>query len=133
MTAFVPSADTFPAVPPRWARAIAALVEGRKAPTAATAGSCSLRTLRRWQADPRFAAALHSARNAAFGESLAELRLASNDAIGVLHALMRPSFPPDVRLAAAKAVLAHALRANEQLEIERRLAAIEARRAETTE
>jgi hypothetical protein len=113
--------------------AIAALVEGKPVAKAAAAAGVLESTLYRWRQDPAFQKALQRAEDAAFAATLAALRRAGAQAVAVCVELMRPApAAPDarvparaLRLRAAGLVLGHLLKSNEDLDLERRLAALE--------
>jgi hypothetical protein len=108
------------------AAAVAALVA---APSIAEAGrrvNLSERTLRRWLQDATFRAELAKAQRAAFGDGLATLRAGFPQAVATLRALRGKDTPATVRVRAASAIIALALRATELFEFERRLANLEA-------
>jgi predicted metal-dependent phosphoesterase TrpH len=109
--------------------AIAALVAGKALPAAAAAATVTVRTLHRWRQDPAFDAELGRARDAAFAETLATLRAASGEAVAACRTLLKatPGRTEETRLAAARAILALALKAHEAVGIEERLRALEAR------
>ncbi len=107
--------------------AVAALVAGRSIAQAASAAHVTPRTLLRWRGEPAFDAALRKARDAAFAETLAAVRRAASSAVATAEALLKPAHKAEVRIAAARALLAISLRANEAISIEERLAALEAK------
>jgi hypothetical protein len=113
---------------PRQEIAITALVAGKTNGQAAKAAHVDAKTLFRWRTEDRaFMAGLRSARDEAFTEALASLRRVTTAAVATCETLMRAPNEPTVRLAAARVVLAVALRSNEQVSVEDRLRALEER------
>jgi hypothetical protein len=112
---------------PRQMRAIVALIGGKSIASAAAAASVSPRTLHTWRSDPTFATALQRARDEAFREALETLRRVAATAVATCEGLMAVKSDANVRLAAARTVLQVALRSHEQVVIEQRLAALEAK------
>ena len=90
----------------------------------ASGGVCAA-TIRRWQAQPHFCAALDAARESSFNEALKTLRHAAGAAVARLERTLRSK---DQYLAtnAAKTLLSFALQAHSTLEIEQRISVLEA-------
>lgn len=109
----------------RQAKAIRAICEGRSLALAASAANVNPATLFRWRQEPVFLAALQSARDAAFSESLETIRRSASTAAATVESLMQSKNDPTLRLAAAKAILSSALRTHELLGLEQRIAALE--------
>jgi transposase-like protein len=112
----------------RQLRAIEALVDGKTNAQAAQRAGVNVSTLYRWRTESApFMAALKDAQNAAFGEGIEALRRGVKTAVRTCETLMRGNQPPMVRVRAATALLAHALRANDVVSVEERLRALEER------
>jgi hypothetical protein len=115
--------------------AIGALVAGLTVERAARRAKVSKRTVLRWTADPSFSSALKDAREAAFSQTLAHLEASGSEAVEELRNFIRISKKradslgdaAQLRLAAAKHLLATMLRAHDAITVEARLAAIEER------
>lgn len=108
--------------------AVRALAEGRSLSATASAAQVNAKTLWRWMhEDVTFIAAVKGANDEAFNAALDELRRVTRKAVATAEALLMPKHEPAVRLAATRVVLGLALRANEQVSFEARLAALEAR------
>lgn len=111
---------------PRRARAVAVVLEEPTLARAAKRIGVHDRTLRRWLKDPDFRRALDEARRQAFGEALARVQFgASRAAQALLDVLDDEEARPTERVAAARALLEHAHRAEEILDLRGRLEAVE--------
>ena len=128
------SVSSFPTMPeksrsltPRQERAILALVAGKTLGQAAVAAHVDAKTLFRWRSETVFAKALRASRDAAFAATLDELRFAAGESVATARALLRPSQKAEVRLGAARVLLAIALKANDDINVEARLKALEDR------
>ena len=104
-----------------------ALLAGRNYVQAAAAAGVSVRQLGNWRNEPAFSAALRSARDLAFSETLEALRGAAHEAMKACQALLKPAIRSDVRIAAARTLLTLALKAHEDVNVDERLRALEAR------
>ena len=106
---------------------LAALLANPTIRDAAEACGVPERTLYTWLRRPDFAAEYHRRRGQLVQSAWSALHEKLSDAIGVVAALMEdPLTPPQVRLSAARAVLDYNLRSIDQLDILRRLEALEA-------
>ncbi len=109
-------------------RAVRLLAEGKRVGTVASSLGVNPTTLLRWRSLPAFVGALADARNSAFAETIANLRLASGEATTVCRRVMKTNASSaSEKLSAAKVVLTIALKAHETLDLEQRLSALEAR------
>lgn len=112
----------------RQERAIAALLRGRSLAASATAADVTVRTVYRWRTEDQvFIGALGAARDAAFAETLDSLRRVSSASVAACEALLKPSNRAEVRLLAARTILGFALKANDAVNFEERLKALEGR------
>ncbi len=117
-------------LPARQLKAVEKLAAGRRVGAVANSLGISPKTLLRWRSRPEFVASLASARNEAFAETVAALRLSAGRAASVCNAIMRSSVSTNAeRLAAARCVLSVVLKASETVDTEQRLAALESRDA----
>jgi hypothetical protein len=119
------------ALTPRQLRAVAALVEGLDQAQAARSAGISTRTLRRWQEEPAFKAALTRASADAFEIVCRRMGKLAARAVNVLSrsliAAERNGADANKSTAIATAVLDRAIKLRENLEVEARLVAIERR------
>lgn len=106
--------------------AIAALLCARDAKSAAIACGVAYRTLCRWMELPAFRAALRDAEGEIMGASLRRLTHATAAALDVLEDGMSASTPPALRLRAADITLAKLATFRELLDVDARLARLEA-------
>jgi hypothetical protein len=108
--------------------AAAALAAGATAKAAGEAAACSERSVRRWQQDPEFQRTVRGLRDEAIAAALNRLSsgmtVASMAIIGLIG-----SQDPHVRFKAAKAVIELAVKIKESVELEQRVADLEARLA----
>lgn len=94
---------------------------------AARAGGVSVATLRRWLADPEFAAAYRVARRDAMHQATARLQRAATAAVTALESIVRaPKSGEAARVSAARTILELGLRAVESDELLARLEHLEA-------
>jgi hypothetical protein len=108
----------------RQEQAIAALLEHGTVAAAAAASGVGRATLHRWLDAPAFARAYARARADVLTHALGALQAASGDAVATLRAAMQGAGSP-VQVSAARAVLDHALRAAELLDLTERVEALE--------
>jgi len=107
---------------------IVALLQASTIVSAATSIGMDERSLRRWLADPIFAAALASARRELLSQTIGRLHhlcAAAADSLASIAA--DEQAPPAARVSAARAVLDAAFRGGEQLDVIDRLDVIEAK------
>jgi hypothetical protein len=103
---------------------IAALLDCGTVGEAAARVGVNERTVRRWLADEAFSRAYKYARAEVLSLALGALQKATGEAVGALRGAMQGIATP-VQVAAARAVLEHALRATELLDLTERLDALE--------
>jgi ABC-type thiamine transport system ATPase subunit len=103
---------------------VALLTAGGAGQAAATAG-VSVRTVRRWLADPAFTTAIRDEARASARQALSALLAAQTAAVRVLHRLLDDQ-SPSTRLRAAVAVLEHGRHAID-FDVDRRLEQVERR------
>jgi hypothetical protein len=109
-------------------RAIKALLSEPTTKDAAVEAKVSEATLRRWLKDAAFSASYREARNQLLETTLTWLQQASGEAVDTLKEVMADKMAKgSERVSAAKAVLEMALKARDVLEVEERLAALEAK------
>jgi Homeodomain-like domain len=111
--------------------AVLALARGLSKADAAAAAGVGERTVYRWLDDDAFRAQVTRERGRLIERAvgrLADQAAAAADVLGELAANV--DTPPAVRVSAARALLEQAARLRDSLEIEERLAAVEARLAE---
>jgi hypothetical protein len=95
---------------------------------AAKAAGVGKATLWRWMQQPAFREAYRHARREAVEQARARLQQASGEAVEALRDVMNDEDAPHAsRVSAARTVLDMAMQATNEEEIERRLAALEAR------
>lgn len=85
-----------------------------------------LSTCQRWLRDPQFRSALREAQHVALDEVLARLRALAHAAVDTLEGVMASESSAAARLRAAELVLSNLTRLSELLELEGRVAALEA-------
>ncbi len=107
--------------------AIAALLHHPTVVAAAKETKIAEKTLRRWLKDEAFAEAYESAKRECLSHATGRLQEATSKAITTLTGVMSNSEAPGAQVSAARTILEFAFRAVEQHEMERRLAALEAR------
>jgi hypothetical protein len=116
-----------PALRPRELRAIRALLTEPTIEKAAKAAKVGQRTLYRWLRREDFRDAFDAARRDALAQSMATLQGVTADAVHALREVLTDANArPADRVSAARAVLDFALRGSEMLDLEPRLAALEA-------
>lgn len=105
---------------------IAALAAGRTISAAAIVSGISQTTIKRRLKDPKFAQALNNARAQFLSRAMGRL---ANDSVAAAHTLRRLLHAESeaVRLGAARAILELGTRLREVVELEQRIAALEAR------
>ena len=106
-------------------QAIAALLSHPTVEAAATATGVSKTTLLRWMQDPEFQRAYRDVRRQVMDRSIGRLQAATGEAVTALRAAARSR--GSVRVSAARAIWEFSFRARELMDIEERLAALEAR------
>ncbi|MGA2534084.1 MAG: hypothetical protein ABSG19_13735 [Candidatus Aminicenantales bacterium] len=109
--------------------ALGKLIGGGTRASAALAAGVSRRTLDRWAAEPDFKAELEAGRRAAFDAALDVLKGLSAKAVKTLGGLLNSKLEAERRHAAVE-ILSFALKANETLDMEARIAALEKRAGE---
>lgn len=112
---------------PHDAELASALASGKSNREAAEACGLTLRTVNRRMARPWFRAAVNDARASYFERALSALMAAAPSMVAILVGVARDMrAPATVRVRAASAVLTHAQRLRETLELDERLTALEA-------
>ncbi|MGI5512755.1 hypothetical protein [Streptomyces sp. CA-106131] len=107
--------------------AVAALAAGESPSAAAKAAGVSTRTVARWQAEPAFAAEVRDVRARILDDTAGRLAAAAADAVATLAQLVTdPEQPGHVRVKAGDVLLRALLPIREHVDLEQRLAAIEA-------
>src|ERR687889_1939936 len=115
---------------PQQEGAIVALLSDPGLTGAAKAAGVGKATLWRWMQQPAFREAYRSARKEAVEQARARLQQASGEAVEALRDVMNDQDAPHAsRVSAARTVLDMAMQATNEEEIEKRLAALEARAA----
>lgn len=107
----------------------AALVALLNEPTlgaAAQEAGCTEQTLRRWLRQPAFAAAYRRARQQALAQAVGGLHAVAGEAVRTLRSAMAGPNPADA-VRAAEAVLAHAFRSAELVDLADRMDELERR------
>jgi hypothetical protein len=105
---------------------ILALACGASVETAARQCKVSERTIYRRLKDAAFLAEVREARAEMVKRSAGMLTAASGEAVRTLMSLQKDSVPPAVRLGAARAVLEIGIKVRELVDLETRIAALEA-------
>ena len=103
-----------------------ALASGVTVEEAAKQAGLSVRTAHRRRADPKFALEVGRLRRAALDQSLGLLTAGAVEATATLCALLKDE-SPTIRLRAAVAVLQACLKLREEVDLEERLAELEAK------
>jgi hypothetical protein len=107
--------------------AVAALLTQRTAEEAARSIGIGPATLRRWQKDPEFQAALREARKDAYRQTIGRMHHLSGAAVSVLgKVMMDPETPPPTKVRAADSILNHTAKAIEIEDLDARLQELEA-------
>jgi predicted DNA-binding transcriptional regulator AlpA len=104
-----------------------ALAGGATTESAAQQAGLSARTVYRRLADSAFRQRLQQARDDMVQSAAGVLTAAPLEAVRTLMALQQPSFPPAVRLGAARAVLELGMKLREEADLTARLEALEAK------
>lgn len=108
-------------------KALTALLSGADKPTAAAAAGVTVRTIDRYLNDPDFRVAIDQATGAAVGDVARRMIGGMETAVSImLHLAEDIETPSSVRLRAAIAIVEHGPRLFEQVELIRRLEALEA-------
>lgn len=116
---------------PKQQRAIAALLTARDVADAAQAAGVGYRTLRGWLKQPAFVAELDEAQRQALSATIRRLTSLSMGATVVLARVMADNeATPAARIRAADIVLSRLMSLKELIDVEQRLAAVEATLAE---
>ena len=107
--------------------AIAALLtENTIGEAAAKAGVCE-RTLKNWLVLPEFATAYRAARQEVLDRAVTRLLTVCGEAVDTLRACLTSAKPGD-RIRAAVAILDHAIKGTDQLDVIERIKALEGRK-----
>lgn len=107
--------------------AVVALAAGETTRQAAKAAGVTARTVERWCADPEFAADVTATRAQMLATVAGQLTAAGGEAVATLRAVMAdPDAKPHAKVQAAREILAALLPLREHVDLEQRLAAIEA-------
>lgn len=116
------------AIRPNQRRAIEALASGATTEVAAVEAGVTIRTLYRWKTEAPFKEALQAATDAALEDATAALTFAALDAVKTLQTIANDKTEKgSTRVQASRAILYAVLRLREQVELEERLSALEAR------
>jgi hypothetical protein len=103
-----------------------ALACGATHDAAAARAGVGVTTVRRRLADPAFVRRLRQTQADMLGRAAGAMAAAATEAVRTLLDLQKPSVPPATRLGAARAVLELGLRVREAVDLEARIAALEA-------
>ena len=109
----------------RQEQAIAALLAQPTIAEAAKSIGVGESTLRRWLGEPAFREAYRTARRQAVEVAIGTLQQAGAEAVTTLRRNMSETTPPAVQVRAAVAILEHAARGVELLDLAERVAALE--------
>jgi hypothetical protein len=107
--------------------AIAALLQHPTVVAAAKETKVAEKTLRRWLKDQDFIDVYEAAKRECLSHATGRLQSSTSKAIATLENVMSNGEAPGAQVSAARTVLEFAFRAVEQHELEKRLAALEAR------
>lgn len=111
---------------PRQRRAISALLSAPTLKDAAERAGIGERTLRRWLQDAAFREALHRAQDETLAQAARQSLAAMGEALATLQGIMAdPLAQPTARVSAARAVLEHAARLYEIVNLSERVALLE--------
>jgi len=105
-------------------KAIEALLSEPSIRQAAAVAGLGEKTIRRWLRQPEFSRAYQEARRQVFADALADLRVATHDAVEALRKVVREETGA-LRVKAARTVLELSIRSAETLEFEIRLKRLE--------
>jgi|SRR5579883_426325 len=105
---------------------VLALASGATVETAALQCHVSERTVYRRLDDPAFRTRVQEAQGEMVKRSAGMLTAAASESVQTLLSLQKDSMPPAVRLAAARAILAIGIQVRELVDVETRIAALEA-------
>ncbi|QEL20573.1 hypothetical protein [Limnoglobus roseus] len=105
---------------------ILALACGATQEAAATKAGLGVTTVRRRLQDPDFVRRLRAVQADIVARTAAALTAAATESVRTLLDLQKPGTPPATRLGAARAVLELGLKVREVVELEARIAALEA-------
>lgn len=112
---------------PKQRKAIAALAGGADYTRAAAEAGVSVRTLKRWRADPLFMAELRDTDSEQLASTARLLNAASRNAVAVLITVLNDEKAPiGLRMRAASDLLKHRASFFELLTLEQRVTALEA-------
>lgn len=115
---------------PKQRKAIAALAGGADYRRAAAEAGVSVRTLKRWRADPLFMAELRDTDSEQLASTARLLNAASRNAVAVLITVLNDEKAPiGLRMRAASDLLKHRASFFELLTLEQRVTALEAQLA----
>lgn len=115
---------------PKQRKAIAALAGGADYTRAAAEAGVSVRTLKRWRADPLFMAELRDTDSEQLASTARLLNAASRNAVAVLITVLNDEKAPiGLRMRAASDLLKHRASFFELLTLEQRVTALEAQLA----
>ena len=104
----------------------ALLSSGGSVPAAAKVSGVSVRTIYRYLDDPVFTLQLQGARGQALGASVSRLAMSTGAAVDTLESIAtNKKASPGVRVQASQAILAHAAKHIEQLDVLTRLEKLE--------
>jgi hypothetical protein len=118
--------DSFSGLSAKQARAIACLLTEPTVGQAALAAGVSERTVFRWLDDQTFSDAWNRARFESLSFAIGALQVVAHKAVRTLVQVMETEeTPPGVKVHAARSLLEFSLRAQEQWDLEQRLAALE--------
>jgi hypothetical protein len=111
--------------------AVLALAHGEPTSAAAKAAGVTARTVERWCNDAEFALEVRDTRTDLLNAAVGQLAAGAAEAVATLREAMRdPKQPGHVRVNASRALLDALLPLRESLDLEQRLAAIEAAQQE---
>jgi len=111
--------------PRKWEQAIAALLAQPTVADAARSIGVGESTLRHWLREPVFCEAYRMARRQAVEVAIGTLQQAAAEGVTTLRRNMSETTPPAVQVRAAVAILEHAARGVELLDLAERVAALE--------
>jgi len=102
-----------------------ALAQGATSDKAGETAGVSGRTVRRWREDPDFEAQVQEARRAILAEAVAALGSAAREAVDTLRAALSEE-SPSIRVRAAVAIISALPSLSEHVDLEARIASLEA-------
>lgn len=114
------------ALPPRQARGVAALMAAKTVEGAAKLAQVNSRTMRRWMRQADFKAAVEAERRTMFSKAIDALRAAASEAVDALRDVLADAETSgSVKVQAASAILAHAFRGVELVDVLERISRLE--------